>query len=188
MSKDDATTPPVRQQFQQAARGLCRPARAYEDLKSSPSLSADSTGSHSEKKIKSYAQVDSFVSQPVGSQNYCELKLNGSRTYRVVTRFTKEEKESVVIQAQKSRMTVSDFVRLMLLKQPELDPERNSLLHKVHFELTKQGTNLNQIAKQLNAGTVTNGQGASMVAMISRSLMTAHQAVLQALSEGNAPE
>ena len=188
MSNDDAKTLPVREQFRRAALGACRPARAYDALKSPASLAANPSGSQSDEKSKSYAQVESFVSQPIGSHNSGELKLNGPRTYRVVTRFTQDEKESVVIQAQKHRMTVSDYVRLVLLKQPGLDPERNGLLNKVHFELTKQGTNLNQIAKQLNAGTVTNGQGASMVAMISRSLRMAHQVVLDALSEGRTAE
>jgi len=135
-------------------------------------------------KAKSSAQVESFVCQQTGSQNSGELKLDGSRPYRIVVRFTKEEKVTVGIQAKQARMPVSSFVRLTLLRQPGLDPERNSLLHKVHYELTKQGTNLNQIAKHLNGGTASLEQGNSMLAIIARPLLATYQAVQQALVDG----
>lgn len=136
------------------------------------------------KKSKSCTQVESFVSHENGSQDSGELKLDETRTSRIVIRFTKEEKEYVGIQAEKARMPVSHYVRLTLLKRPSLDPERNELLHKANFELTKQGTNLNQIAKHLNAGAVSIERGDSMLAMIARSLLSAHRVIQQALAEG----
>lgn len=136
------------------------------------------------EKSPSSAQVESFVCQHSGSQNSGELKLDGSRPCRIVVRFTKEEKEYVGIQAEKARMPVSNYVRLTLLKLPSLDPERNKLLHKSNFELTKQGTNLNQIAKHLNGGTASLDEGNSMLAIIARSLLSAHKSVKQALTEG----
>ena len=139
-------------------------------------------------KAKSGAQVESFVCQPAGCQNSGELKLEGSRPYRIVVRFTKEEKDSIGIQAEKARMPVSNYVRLTLLKLPGLDPERNRLLHTANFELTKQGTNLNQIARHLNGGTATIDQGNSMLAIIARSLLSAHQRVKEAMSAGRQPE
>ena len=135
-------------------------------------------------KEKSSAQVESFVCQPSGSQNSGELKLDGSRPYRIVVRFTEDEKNAVGIQAKNARMPVSTFVRLTLLRQPSLDPERNKLLHKVHYELTKQGTNLNQIAKHLNSDTATIEQSNSMLAIIARPLLAAYQAVQRALADG----
>ena len=135
-------------------------------------------------KSKSSAQVENVVCQPTGSQRSGALKLDGSRPYRIVVRFSKEEKESVGIQAKNARMPVSSFVRLTVLKLPGLDPDRNKLLHKIHFELNRQGNNLNQIAKHLNAKTATPEQGDSMLAILGRSLLSAHRAVRQVMTEG----
>lgn len=140
------------------------------------------------EKAKSYAQVESFVRQHVVGQNSCELKLRDSRPCRIIARFSKEERETVVRQAKGAGLTVSEYIRLTLLKSPSLDPERHQLLLKANFELTKQGTNLNQIAKHLNAGMGKPSQGASMLAVISRSLMNAHMAVRQALAEGRSED
>jgi hypothetical protein len=188
MSQDDAKTLPVREQFRRAALGACRPARAYEELKTPSSLSDNSAVKRLNQKAKSSAQVESYVKRSAVLHNSSGLKPEKARSVHLGIRLDFQERERLAEQAERNNLSTSQYVRLMLLKSPLLDPERNSLLHKVHFELTKQGTNLNQIAKQLNAGAVTNGQGASMVAMISRSLMTAHQAILQALSEGRTAE
>jgi hypothetical protein len=135
-------------------------------------------------KAKSSAQVESFGCQKTGSQDSGELKLDGSRPYRIVIRVTKEERESIGSQAEKARLPIANYVRLAIFRQPSLDPERNKLLHKANYELTKQGTNLNQIAKHLNGSTANIDQGNSMLAIIARSLMSAHNTVKQALSEG----
>ncbi|MDE1902133.1 MAG: plasmid mobilization relaxosome protein MobC [Alphaproteobacteria bacterium] len=137
-------------------------------------------------KDKSSAQVESFGSQKTGSQDSGELKLDGSRPYRIVVRFTKEEKDAIGSRAEKARMPVANYVRLSLLQQPGLDPERNKLLHKANYELTRQGTNLNQIAKHLNGGTATITEGNFMLAIIARSLLSAHKTVQHALSDGKA--
>jgi len=137
-------------------------------------------------KSKSCAQVESFGCQDSGSQDSGELKLDGSRTSRIVIRFTKEEKDHIGSQAEKVRMPLANYIRLTLFRLPSLDPERNKLLHKLNFELTKQGTNLNQIAKHLNGGTASIDQGNSMLAIIARSLLSAHNSVKQALAAGKA--
>ncbi len=139
-------------------------------------------------KAKSGAQVESFGCHENGSQDSGELKLDNSRTSRIVIRFTKNEREHVGCQAEKARMPIANYVRLILLRQPGLDPERNRLLHTANFELTKQGTNLNQIAHHLNGGTATIDQGNSMLAIIARSLLSAHQRVKEAMSAGREPE
>lgn len=188
MSNDDAKTLPVREQFRRAALGACRPARSYEELKTPLPLSNNLPVKRSDQKAKSYAQVESYVKRSAVLHNSGGLKPEKARSVHLGIRLDLEERERLAEQAARNNLSTSQYARLVLLKSPLLDPERNSLLNKVHFELTKQGTNLNQIAKQLNAGTVTNGQGASMVAMISSSLRVAHQAVLDALSEGRTAE
>jgi len=139
-------------------------------------------GQVSESKAKSSAQVDKVVSHESGSQPYCELKLDETRPYRIVVRFTQAEKETIGRQAKEARMPTSAYIRLTLLKLPSLDPERNQLLHKVNFELTKQGTNLNQIAKHMNVEKTSMEDGNSMLAIIARSLLSAHQSVKKALA------
>jgi hypothetical protein len=145
-------------------------------------------GHQNADKAKSYAQVESFVRQHVVRHNSGELKLRDSRPCRIITRLSEKERETILRQAKEACLTVSEYIRLTLLKSPSLDPERHQLLLKANFELTKQGTNLNQIAKHLNAGTGKPSQGASLLAVISRSLMKAHMAVRQALAEGRSAD
>ena len=140
--------------------------------------------SQNSEKSKSSAQVRSFGSHKNGSQDSGELKLDGSRTSRIVIRFSPEERVRVGSQAEKAQMPIAQYVRLIVLRLPGLDPERNKLLHKANFELTRQGTNLNQIAKHLNGGTANMDQGNSMLAILTRSLLFAHRLVQGALAEG----
>jgi hypothetical protein len=134
--------------------------------------------------VESCAQVESFGSQKSGSQDSGELKLDKTRTFRIVIRFTKEEREYVGSQAEKARLPIANYVRLVVLRLPGLDPERNKLLLKANYELTKQGVNLNQIAKHLNEGAARPDEGDSLLAMITRSLLLAHKSVKAALTEG----
>lgn len=168
--------------FNEAASYLCRrKARsvpnAYKSLKNIKQPTSN-------KFSKSYAQVESFVGQQVVGPTSGELKLEQSRPCKITARFTEAERKTVVRHAKTARLPISTYIRLTLLRLPGLDPERNKLLLKANFELTKQGTNLNQIAKHLNSGTASIDQGDSMLAIIARSLLSAHRSVREALSEG----
>jgi hypothetical protein len=142
------------------------------------------TGVQRPEDPTSFAQVESFVCQKTGTQNSSELKLDISRGCRIVMRVTRNEQAIIGTHAKKAGMSVSNYIRLTILNNPGLDPDRNKYLRKLDFELTKQGTNLNQIAKHLNAGTATIDQGNSMLAIISRSMLSAHRAVREALTQG----
>jgi hypothetical protein len=65
-----------------------------------------------------------------------------------------------------------------------IDPVKRELLKNVSRELGRQGNNLNQIAKHLNASTASPEQGESMLAMLARSLLSTHAVVRQNLADG----
>lgn len=70
----------------------------------------------------------------------------------------------------------------------QTDPAKHELLRQLGRELGRQGTNLNQIAHQLNAGSINPHEGDSMLSQLARSLLAAHRAVRLALTEGRQPE
>jgi hypothetical protein len=137
-------------------------------------------------KSKSSAQVESFVEPQAVQRNSGGLKPSKSRPSHIGIRLTPQEREIVVQQAEKIGLTISEYARLTILKSPSLDPERHRLLLKLNLELTRQGTNLNQIAKQLNGKVVSPEQAESLLAMIARTMMQAHKAVHDALTNGRA--
>ena len=72
---------------------------------------------------------------------------------RVEVRMTEREKETLKRKAAKSGMTVSDYARTLLVNSDDatirvIDTEP---LKKAAHELAKQGTNLNQFMRFLNA-------------------------------------
>ena len=136
---------------------------------------------------KSSAQVATLVRPQVVSPKSGGLKPGRKRPYRLMGRFSKEERDRVKSKAMAARVSVNEFIRLSAMGADyasSLNPELRQLFLAVHRELCRQGNNLNQVAKHLNAGTATCEQGDSMLAMISRSLITAHMAVGRALAEG----
>jgi hypothetical protein len=184
MSKDDTYSQPVSiQPSSRTTHSPPRPARSYEDLNPAHFLSANPVGQSAVKR-NSAAQVDSFVSQQAGSQPYCGLKPSESRRYRIVIRFTAAERSRIVGQSLDARLTVSQFVRLSLLNNPRLDPERNRLLHRINYQLSRHGTNLNQIAKHLNMATISPDQAAHAVAVLRQDYSDAYKAVCTALANG----
>ncbi len=140
-----------------------------------------------EEKTESSAQVATYVGQQAVRHMSGGLKPNVSKSFRVSVRFSETEHEILVRQAEKSCLTVSEYIRASVLGAGYLsaiDPVKREMLKNVSQELGRQGNNLNQIAKHLNAGSATPEQGNSMLAMITRSLLSAHQMVRQGLTEG----
>jgi hypothetical protein len=136
---------------------------------------------------KSCAQVAPSVGQHVVRQKSCGLKPGESKPFRITARFSKDEREILVRQAEKACLTVSEYIRVSVLGPTyasSIDPEKRQLLLNLNRELSRQGTNLNQIAKHLNAGSASPEQGESMLAMLARSLLSAHKTVRHALAEG----
>lgn len=175
MSNHDLPLPTIRFQFRETAKALCKPY-VHKDL-------SDKSGNP-----KSYAQVESFVRHQGGRQNSGGLKPGNSRPYRITTRFSEEERNTLVIYAENARLTLSQFVRYSLLKSPALDPARNRLLLKANYELTRQGTNLNQIARQLNAGALSHEQAESLLASLAPGMAQAYAALHEALANGRVAE
>ena len=140
-----------------------------------------------EEKTESSAQVATYVGQQAVGHMSGGLKPKDSKPFRISVRFSEMEREILVRQAEKSCLTVSEYIRASVLGAGYLsaiDPVKRQLLKNVSRELGRQGNNLNQIAKHLNAGVALPEQGNSMLAMITRSLLSAHQIVRQALTEG----
>ena len=136
---------------------------------------------------KSSAQVALSVGQQVVGRKSCVLKHGESKPFRITARFSECEREILVRQAEESRLTVSEYIRASVLGQryvSSIDPVKRELLRNVSRELGKQGGNLNQIAKHLNSGTSSPEQGNSMLAIIARSLLSAHSTVRNTLAEG----
>lgn len=75
-----------------------------------------------------------------------------SRTKRFELRLNAHEKEVLKERAAKAGVSVSDLVRLALVYSDRLTVRTIDIspLRNLYFELTKQGTNLNQFMKFLN--------------------------------------
>ena len=71
---------------------------------------------------------------------------------RIELRLSKHEKNLLLRKAQKSGMTVSDYVRQSLIHSRDgtINVIDTTPLRDAVFELTKQGINLNQFMKFLN--------------------------------------
>ncbi|OLR56222.1 hypothetical protein BHK98_09190 [Hornefia porci] len=71
---------------------------------------------------------------------------------RIELRLSKHEKKLLLRKAQKSGMTVSDYVRQSLIHSQDgtINIIDTTPLKNAVFELTKQGVNLNQFMKFLN--------------------------------------
>ena len=110
------------------------------------------------------------------------------RPHPLGVRFSAIELEIVKAKARTVGCSVNGYVRAAALGsnyRPPRDPELTRALLMVNRELTAQGNNLNQIARQLNAGIVTPAQAESMVEILARSLLRTHKAVRQALGLGD---
>jgi hypothetical protein len=104
---------------------------------------------------KSSAQVAISVRPQVVSPKSCELKLGRRRPYRLMGRFSKEEKCSVEAMAEAAALSVNEYIRAMALGEnytPPNSAELVSSLLALSRELTAQGNNINQIAKHMNGG------------------------------------
>ena len=75
-----------------------------------------------------------------------------SRTKRFELRLNAHEKEVLKERAAKAGVSVSDLVRLALVYSDRLTIQTIDIspLRDLYYELTKQGTNLNQFMKFLN--------------------------------------
>jgi hypothetical protein len=136
---------------------------------------------------KSSAQVAPLVRPQVVSPKSCELKLGRQRPYRLMGRFSKEEKECVETKAIAAGLSVNEYIRATSLGpdyKPRPDRDLVLALLATNRELTAQGNNLNQIAKHMNNGTALPAEAEGMLGVLGRSLLQTHRAIRSALSQG----
>jgi predicted HicB family RNase H-like nuclease len=139
-------------------------------------------------KQKSYAQVESLVSPP----NSGGLKpMRRKRRNPLTVRLSDSDRENIKQKAEAAGCTLNAYVRASLLgsdyKAPK-DPELVQAFLKLNLELTRQGVNFNQIAKQLNAGVLAPAQGETMFTVLARSTLQIHKAIRQAMAKGEMGE
>ena len=143
----------------------------------------------------SYAQVESLVLPNSG----CGLKPGGitwdddaqdsdsiKRPSPLTIRLSEKQKKIIRAKAQSAGISVNRFVLASALGsdyRPPADPELTRALLRIYRELNAQGNNVNQIARQLNAGVVLPGQDA-MLSTLSLSIQETLRHVRDALAEG----
>jgi hypothetical protein len=139
---------------------------------------------------KSSAQVAISVRPQVVSPKSCELKLGRRRPYRLMGRFSKEEKEGVEAKAEAAALSVNEYIRAKALGETYTPPNSVELVRALlalSRELTAQGNNINQIAKHMNGGKASPAEAEGLLGAIARSMLMTHKAVRVALSQGRTP-
>ncbi len=72
-------------------------------------------------------------------------------TTNLIVRMTDKEKREVARAASKRGISMSELVRICVLKPPEVSrKEFNTLKRMINYEIRKIGVNVNQIAKKYN--------------------------------------
>lgn len=171
---DDKTLPPTQFQFREAAQSCARRTIRPGVTKSYDLLP------------KSSAQVETLVSPPKSGV----LSHDGNTKKRpnpLTIRLSSDQKALIRNKAKTAGLSINEYIKASTLGseyRPPLNPELNSTLLKLNRELTRQGTNLNQIARQFNARVISPDQADTLIAMIARSLLWVHRAVREALAHG----
>ena len=102
-------------------------------------------------------------------------------------RFSKDEKESVEARAAAAGLSVNEYIRATSMGDSYTPPNPADLVRAlldVRRELTAQGNNLNQIAKQTNTGAASAAEAEGMVGIVARSILQTQKTVRAALSQG----
>jgi hypothetical protein len=119
-------------------------------------------------------------------------KLVGKKTAHIDVRLSAEEKQHVVQSANEAGLFIADFVRGKLLKAhaprtKKATPEREAYL-KGMAELSKVGSNINQIAKVLNThkdSPFSSGVTAGQIASSLDGVDQLSRRILKTLTDGN---
>lgn len=144
---------------------------------------------------RSYAQVESWVLpnsgglKPEGNTSKAKRgNTEGREVQRrpspLTVRLTELQRQIIRDKARLAGISVNRFVLASALGsnyRPPADPDLLKALFALNRELTAQGNNLNQIAKQLNAGLITSGVALKQVNALSESMRITHVAIRKAL-------
>ena len=191
----DTEKPDICFQFRQAAKAACQPKTETNlDSHASHNLSAcgstnkvDSQWSDQNGNTKSSTQVAPLVRPPVVRPKACGLKPKRKRPYRLMGRYSKEERDTVIAKADDACMSVNEFIRISTLDDehiPPLNPELRQRFIAVQRELCKQGADLNRIATYMETNALSPNEVNSMLGMIGWSLVAAHRSIKEAIAFG----
>ena len=172
----------MKSQFRLASKEVCKPKAEYQEEYQQEEIG----------NTKSFTQVESMVLPP----NSGALKREGipsgvtngvtkGRPHPLTIRLSDEHKELIRSKAQAAGVTVNVYAKAVLLGndyRPPLNKGRELFI--LNRELGRQGTNLNQIAKQLNAGIKTPDQAHNAVAVLTDELTLVYRAVYTTLMNG----
>lgn len=184
----------IKSQFKLAGKEICKPELDTHSVESIREIGLDTkTGSKKsdQSKSKSYAQVAGLVGHNSGLPNPGGLKPNRKRPFRLMGRFTGEERDIVQQRADLHNLRINDYVRAAVLGlhyRAPLSKEVRKELAALNRELGRQGTNLNQIARHLNTGIKTPAQANNAVAVLQDDLREVYQALFAVLMNGKEPE
>jgi len=70
-------------------------------------------------------------------------------------RFTEKELKEIILEAEKSGLNLSEYVRSCISGGLSDNPEFRKLLRELTYEIHKIGTNINQLAYHNNIGILT---------------------------------
>ena len=151
------------------------------------------------KSPKSFTQVANVVlphsgelklDDETGDGNTTDEPPPKKRPAPLPIRATEAQKALIKAKAQAAGVSVSRYVLIAALgsdyvqPEPPRDPALVTELFKLNRELTRQGTNLNQIAKKVNEGSVSAAEADGMLGIIARPLLQTLADVRKALSRG----
>jgi len=139
------------------------------------------------REPKSYAQVRTSVEQQAVQQKSGGLKPKCGKSFHIGIRLSLQERQQVLERAVNSGLKLSVYARAALLGADYVakhDPVRRKRLQDLSTELGRQGNNLNQIARQLNSGLITQDEAFALLNDLGNSLISAHNAVRLTLTEG----
>ena len=161
------------------------PRNKYAVLQCTPQVAATEDVKH---EPKSSAQVAVWaVPLALPQSGALKRKIKRSRNCPVSIRITQAEKSSLRRRAQAVGISVNAYLKACALigeYVPPYPPDILQELRRVHWELTRQGHNLNQMAKHLNDGSLTPRHGFSKLDAIEAPLSRALDAVGKALTWG----
>ncbi|MFY9287902.1 MAG: hypothetical protein WAO98_05315 [Alphaproteobacteria bacterium] len=126
------------------------------------------------------AQVATLVGPKLAPPKSSRLKPVRKRRNPVKVRLNEQERACVMLKAKHADMSVNAFIKCMILGA-DYDPNLREVFFMLNRELTAQGRNLNQIAKQLNSG-MSPAQGTKQLEAIRNPLVQALNAVKWALA------
>jgi hypothetical protein len=192
----------IKSQFRQAAHAVCQPKAEYQVEYHQPEVgntigntsgnTSRNTAWNTTGNTKSSTQVESWVLPP----NSGALKREGIphgitriRPSPLTIRLSEEHKNIIRMKAYVAGIPVNEFAKAALLGsdyKPPLSAELFTCLLDLHRELTRQGTNLNQIARQLNAGIIYHDKAYQLLAALAPELTKTYTAIYTVLANGRA--